>query len=414
MRAVWNWRPNWETPWERNKKAKITLIDRNPTHIWKPRLHEVATGALNATLDELSYAAHAHQHYFEFVLGEMAGLDRKSKAVKLAPYMVKDEQVLPSRSIHYDKLIISVGSQTNDFGTPGAKEHCLFLDRREAAEQFHQSFLNIYLKASSNGDTRENTFNIAIVGAGATGVELAAELNHAAHHLADYGFQGIKPENVTISIIEASDRVLPVLSPKASQAILKQLQVLNINVLTQESVSKVTAEGFYTKSNKFIPAQLMVWSAGVKAPGFLRDLDGLETNRINQLVVHNTLQSTQDEDIFAFGDCAQCPAPSKDNSVKLFVPPRAQAAHQQAKLLTKSIIGIVNGKPPLPFIYKDKGSLVSLGKTGSIGNIMGNLSQDFTFEGKLAPAALYLSIPSPSAGTARLAKNTFDYVARPN
>lgn len=364
----------------KRQKAEIFLVDANHTHVWKPRLHEVAAGVLDANLDELSYAAHAHRHHFQFVLGKMCNLDRASHEIELAPYSINGDEILPARRLRYAYLVMAVGSQTNDFGTPGAKENCIFLDQRQAAETFHKAFLNVYIKASYLPKTSSENFNVAIVGAGATGVELAAELNHAAHRLTDYGFDGLKPENVKITVIEAADRVLPVLSPKASAAIDRQLQKLNIEVLTNELVTEVSSDGLHTKSGKFIPAQLSVWSAGVKAPNFLADLDGLETNRINQLVVRPTLQTTRDDCIFAFGDCAQCPQPGQTKPV----PPRAQAANQQATLLSRSFAQLLNGQTLPEFVYKDKGSLISLSTSGSVGNLMGNLSKDFTFEGRIA------------------------------
>lgn len=361
-------------------QAEITLVDANMTHLWKPRLHEVAAGVLNADVDELNYVAHAQRHRFKFIMGRMNGLDRQGKEVILEAHVVEGEQILPERRLGYDTLVIAIGSNTNDFGTQGAAEHCIFLDKRSAAETFHRKFLNKYLKANQDPSADPKHCSIAIVGAGATGVELAAELNHSAHELVEYGFDQIKPENLTITIIEAADRVLPVLSEKASAAILRQLNELNIKVLTGEMVTEITADVLHTKSGKFVPAFLKVWSAGIKAPDFLHGIAGLESNRINQLVVKATLQTTRDDDVFAFGDCAQCPRHDADTPV----PPRAQSAHQQAKLLAKSLQRRLAGKPLLTFEYQDKGSLISLSKNGSVGNIMGNLSKDFTFEGKLA------------------------------
>lgn len=364
----------------KKKQAQITLVDANMTHLWKPRLHEVAAGVLNADVDELNYVAHGKRHHFNFVMGRMSGLDRANKQLILAPHRDNDEEILPERRLPYDQLVIAIGSNTNDFGTKGAADHCIFLDRRKAAEDFHRKFLYEFLKASQDQSANPKHCNIAIVGAGATGVELAAELNHSATELVEYGFDQIKPEDLTITLIEASDRVLPVLSESASAAILKQLQQLNIQVLTNEMVTEITSDGLHMKSGKFVPAYLKVWSAGVKAPDFLNGIGGLETNRINQLVVKNTLQTTLDESIFALGDCAQCPRQDADTPV----PPRAQSAHQQAVLLAKSLRGNLQGKALESFIYQDKGSLISLSKRGSVGNIMGNLSKDFTFEGKIA------------------------------
>lgn len=106
-----------------------------------------------------------------------------------------------------------------------------------------------------------------------------------------------------------------------------------MKVMTNAAVSEVTEDGLKTKDGEVIQASLKVWAAGIRAPGFLKDIDGLETNRINQLVVRPTLQTTRDDNIFAFGDCAACPQPGSDRNV----PPRAQAAHQQASMLAQSL-----------------------------------------------------------------------------
>lgn len=368
----------------KKRKAEIILVDANMTHLWKPRLHEVAAGAINANLDELNYVAHGRRHHFKFVLGRMCELNREEKAIELDVHYAGGVEVLPKRKIQYDTLVIAVGSQTNDFNTKGASEHCIFLDKREAAEKFHQQFIESYLRAS-NDETKTHC-SVVIVGAGATGVELAAELSHSAQELADYGFDGIKPEDLKVTIVEASARVLPVLSEKASAAILRQLKKIGIDVLTNELVTEVTPKGLHTKSGRFIEADLQVWSAGVKAPEFLAHM-GLETNRIHQIKVLPTLQSTVDDSIFAFGDCAQCPRPDSE----LPVPPRAQAANQQATVLAKNLRARVMGGDLKPFVYKDKGSLISLSKASSVGNLMGNLSKDFTFEGKIA-RWLYISL----------------------
>ncbi|MCY4046032.1 MAG: NAD(P)/FAD-dependent oxidoreductase [Cellvibrionales bacterium] len=368
----------------KKKKAEIILVDANRTHFWKPRLHEVAAGVMDAEADELDYMVHSKKHHFTFKLGRFTGLDRENKKIVLAPLMDQGEEILPERELSYDNLVISVGSQTNDFGTKGAAEHCIFLDKRNAAEAFHRQFLNVYLKASQKENTQ---FNIAIVGAGATGVELAAELNHAAHQLVHYGFDGIKPENVSITIIEAANRVMPALSEKASKAIRRQLENLHIQVLTQEMVTEVTDEALYTASGKVIEASLKVWSAGVKAPDFLNGIGGLSCTRSNQIIVSPELQSQDDPSIFAFGDCASCVLEGQERPL----PPRAQVASQQASYLAKSFKARLANKPISAFVYKDKGSLVSLSKQGTVGNLMGNLSKDFTFEGKLA-RFIYISL----------------------
>ncbi|NWA06318.1 NAD(P)/FAD-dependent oxidoreductase [Pseudomonas gingeri] len=362
--------------------ASIVLVDANLTHIWKPLLHEVAAGSLNSSEDELNYVAQAKWNHFEFQLGRMSGLDRAGKKIQLAAtYDENGVELLPARELAYDSLVISVGSTTNDFGTQGAAQHCLFLDTRKQAERFHQQLLNHYLRAhAGNIDAPEQMISVAIVGAGATGVELAAELHNAAHELAAYGLDRIKPENMHITLIEAGPRVLPALPERIGGPVHKTLEKLGVRVMTNASVSEVTAESLVTADGQIIPASLKVWAAGIRAPGFLKDIDGLETNRINQLQVLPTLQTTRDENIFAFGDCAACPQPGSDRNV----PPRAQAAHQQASLLTKSLKLRIEGKTLPEYRYTDYGSLISLSKFSAVGNLMGNLTGSVMLEGWLA------------------------------
>ncbi|HGY9626947.1 TPA: NAD(P)/FAD-dependent oxidoreductase [Pseudomonas putida] len=364
----------------KRKQAEITLVDANLTHIWKPLLHEVAAGSLNSSEDELNYVAQAKWNHFNFQLGRMSGLDRATKQIQLAATLDEEgRELLPARTLGYDTLVIAVGSNTNDFGTLGAAQHCLFLDTRKQAERFHQQLLNHYLRAHA-GDVASEKISVAIVGAGATGVELAAELHHAAHELAAYGLDRIQPKDMHITLIEAGPRVLPALPERISVPVHKTLEKLGVTVMTNAAVSEVTEDGLKTASGEVIQASLKVWAAGIRAPGFLKDIDGLETNRINQLVVRPTLQTTRDDDIFAFGDCAACPQPGSDRNV----PPRAQAAHQQASMLAKSLKARLENKPLPSYEYKDYGSLVSLSRFSAVGNLMGNLMGSVKLEGWLA------------------------------
>ncbi|CAK17345.1 NAD(P)/FAD-dependent oxidoreductase [Pseudomonas entomophila] len=364
----------------KRKQAEITLVDANLTHIWKPLLHEVAAGSLNSSEDELNYVAQAKWNHFNFQMGRMSGLDRENKLIQLAATLDDEgRELLPARTIGYDSLVIAVGSNTNDFGTLGAAQHCLFLDSRKQAERFHQQLLNHYLRAHA-GDVASEKISVAIVGAGATGVELAAELHNAAHELAAYGLDKIQPKDMHITLIEAGPRVLPALPERISVPVHKTLEKLGVTVMTNAAVSEVTEDGLKTAAGEVIQASLKVWAAGIRAPGFLKDIDGLETNRINQLVVRPTLQTTRDDNIFAFGDCAACPQPGSDRNV----PPRAQAAHQQASLLAKSLKARLENKALPTYEYKDYGSLVSLSRFSAVGNLMGNLMGSVKLEGWLA------------------------------
>ena len=357
----------------KKKKAGIMLVDCSKTHLWKPLLHEVAAGTLNSYEDEISYMAQAHWHHFRFRLGRLDSIDRERREISLAPTLDNDGNIyIPRRNFGYDTLIFSVGSITNDFNIEGVKEYCQFLDTREQADRFHQLLLQKYTAAhTQNTPLREGQLHIAIAGAGATGIELSAELYEATRQLVEFGLDQISPEkDIKIYIIEASDRILPMLPERLSRNTVNALKQLDIEVITGHRIVKATEDGFYTDKDRFIPAEIKVWAAGIKAPDFLSTMDGLETNSIHQLVVGKTLQTTLDENIFAFGDCAACPMDDKGNTV----PPRAQAAHQQASLLVKTMIKRINHKPLPAYHYVDYGSLVTLSRYQTVGNLMGNLA----------------------------------------
>ncbi|EGY29649.1 NADH dehydrogenase [Candidatus Regiella insecticola 5.15] len=371
----------------RSKKAQIILVDRNPSHLWKPLLHEVATGSLDDGVDALSYLAHARNHYFNFQFGSLTDIDREQCNITLADICDAQGDVLVGeRKLSYDILVMALGSVSNDFATPGVKEHCIFLDNSQQAHHFHSQMLNLFLKYSATKAKKEKV-NITIVGGGATGVELSAELHNAVKQLTSYGFEGLDHQALNVTLVEAGERILPVLPPRISLSAQQELVKLGVNVLTQTRVTRADREGLYTEDNQLIKGDLMVWAAGIKAPDFMKEIAGLETNRINQLVVEPTLQTTRDANIFAIGDCASCPQPTG-----VFVPPRAQSAHQMASHCYRNILALLAERGLKPYIYKDHGSLVSLSKFTTIGSLMGNLLRgSMMIEGRLA-RIFYISL----------------------
>ena len=376
----------------RHKRADITLIERARSHFWKPHLHELAAGSMDLRVYETDYLAQSHWHHFRYLIGAMTGLDRGARQVHVAPFVDEDgDTVTTARGISYDTLVIAVGSRTNDFGTPGAREHAIALDDPEEAERFHRRLVNAYMRAHTQTEPlRPEQLKIAIIGAGATGVELAAELHNTTRTLVSYGLDRIDPDrDIRLIVIEAADRILPALPKRLSDAALRLLEDMRISVRTSARVAEVVPEGVRLASGELVPAELVVWAAGVKAPDFLRDLDGLETNRINQLVVQATLQTTRDDDVFAIGDCAACPWLGKEGAV---VPPRAQAAHQQASHMVRQMRRRLAGKPLLPWRYRDFGSLVSLGEYSTVGNLMGTLTGGNLWVEGLFARMMYVSL----------------------
>ncbi|WP_148254846.1 NAD(P)/FAD-dependent oxidoreductase [Aidingimonas lacisalsi] len=372
----------------KRKRAEIVLVDRNPTHIWKPLLHEVATGALDSGLDEVSYQGHSKAHGYHFQLGTLSNIDRDTRRIALAPIIDDDGSVvLPSRELEYDYLVLSLGSVSNDFGTPGVAEHCHFLDSPQQAETFRHDMLNTFLRYSDPARRAHPKLTVGIVGAGATGVELAAELYDASKMLNSYGFTSLDSGQLDVHLLEAAPSILPALPDRISNAVHRELEKLGVNIHVETKVTQVDEAGFLTVEGTHIETDLSVWAAGIKAPAFLSEL-GLSTERNHQVKVHPTLQSIDDEHIFAFGDCASCP---QDNGKP--VPPRAQAAHQQATRLYHNLRAVLDEKPLKPFVFRDRGSLISLAHFDAVGSLMrGASARSLFIEGRLAKifyASLY-------------------------
>ena len=366
----------------KNRKAEITLVDQKLTHIWKPLLHEIAAGTLNPHAEETNYFAHAAQHHYQFILGRFIDLDSHNKQVILeVSTLSKQNPTQKQFYVDYDTLIIAVGSTSNDFNTPGVKEHCHFLDNRAQADIFQQDLLHLYLAAQNHGSSRK--LNIAIIGAGATGIELAAELAQAKQSFFKYGLNKIEPKNVNITVIEAAERILPALSENIAQHTHQQLQKFGINILTGHRVAQVDDEKVYFADGTSIDAELKVWAAGIKAPTVLEKLTGFEKDNILRLKVYATLQTISDPHVFAFGDCAHC-QPAADEPV---LAPRAQVASQQASFLVDAMKARIQGKPQPMFKFSDKGSLVSLSQHKAVGELLGQ----FNVQG-FAAKAMYVSL----------------------
>jgi NADH dehydrogenase len=375
----------------RRGKAQITLVERARTHIWKPHLHEVAAGTLDVGRDAVDYLAHASEHHFRYRIGEMVGLDRSRRQVHLgSTYDLEGEEITPPRSILYDTLVIAIGSTSNDFGTPGAQEFAISLDTADQAVRFHQRLVNRFIRAHAQaGPVRLGQLHVTIIGAGATGTELAAELHRTTRQLVAYGLDRIDPEeDLKITLVEAAERILPAVPKRVAEGATNLLQGLGVDVRTKARVVEVRKDGVQLSDGEFIPSELVVWSAGVRGPDVVRNLDGLESSTSNQLVIQPTLQTTKDPDIFAIGDCAYLVSPGETRPI----PPRAQAASQQSSHLHKQMKRRLNGSTLQPFVYRDFGSLVSLGKYTTVGNLMGAVKgKGLMVEGYFA-RFMYLSL----------------------
>jgi len=358
---------------------EIVLVDKQRTHVWKPLLHEVAAGVIDKNSDGVDYRIHASSHQYEFQQGEMIGLDLKAKQLTLAQLVDEDgEEILPQRVLAYDDLVMAIGSVSNDFNTPGVREHSYFLDSLAQAEQFHRALINQFLRINFVSE-QQSPLKVSIVGGGATGTELAAQLHHVANLANSYGMTALSAKRVQLTIIEAGPRILPVLPERIAASAKHALQKIGVQVLENTRVIRAEKNGFVTQDNSLIEADLMVWAAGIKAPDMVKSW-GFDINKLQQIMVNQQLQSSIDQHVYVLGDCCACVQP--DGS---WVPPRAQSAHQMASVVYHNILATVTGKPLKSYVYNDYGSLIHLSKYSTVGSLMGNLSNSSMFiEGHLA------------------------------
>jgi NADH:ubiquinone reductase (H+-translocating) len=356
----------------RRRKASITLLERARIHVWKPLLHEVASGSLDSETDSLELLAHARYRHYRYRIGAMVGLDRAKRQVHVAPSVDEEGQtIIPPRVLGYDTLVIAVGTMSNDFGTPGVSEYAITLDTLDQAARFNRRMINACLRANAQYEPlKPGQLHCAIIGAGATGVELAAELHKSMRDLVSYNLDRINFDmHIKIELIEAAPRILPALPESLAAATADVLRGLGVNIRTGRRVMEVRAGEVVLDGGEIVPAELIVWAAGIKAPDYLRNLDGLETDKINRLVVRPTLQTTKDDDIFAIGDCANCVLPGMTEPL----PPTAQVAHQQSGFLITAIKKRLRGEPLPDFKYRDRGSLISLADYDTFGLVFKNV-----------------------------------------
>lgn len=370
----------------RSGKAKIVLVDGSPVHIWKPLLHEVATGALNTGEDEVNYFAHAYHNGYEFEFGRMQQLDAANRRIGLAPVLDEQGKLLaPERELTYDWLVMAVGAEPNDFGTPGVQQHCLFLNSVADADKLRRRLFS-HTFSASYGTPDNAHFRIGIVGGGATGVELAAEIHHTVCVIHNYGGR-LTPKLLKISLIEGAERILSGAPQALSHYATEQLEQRDIQVLTGARVSAVTEEGLQLANGDRLPLDICVWAAGVKAPAWLKTL-GLSLSPSNQIQTNGWLQSLDNPRILALGDCAFVTGPDGRP-----LPATAQVAHQQGSWLAKAIPLWLDGKEPKPFMFKPQGMMVSLGKHTAVGSVAAVIGpkRDYYVEGKGAKL-IYMSL----------------------
>lgn len=366
----------------RQGKAEIVLVDEVLSHVWKPSLHEYAAGTKGGDV-EISFLEHANRNGYSFRLGRFAGVDFATKAVRLDPVVdAENALIAPAQRIKYDYLVLAIGSRSNDFGCKGVAENCWFLDTPAQARRLQSELLNLCLRFETGvfGDEKRD-LNVCIVGGGATGVELSAELREATEQLGFHGIDRLRvPHSFNITLLEAGPRLLAALPEEIAQKVSQKLDKIDINVRTGAMVAQVLENAVHLSDGTELASEMTIWAAGIKAPEVLSDPSVYPCASLGRLKVDQTLLVEGKDDVFAFGDCAECDWPQMDT----VLPPRAQVAAQQAQFLSTQLTRAIEGEPLFSFRYVDRGSLVSIANSSAVGAFMGKAFGTFTIEGWFA------------------------------
>lgn len=339
-----------------HSRYELCLIDKNEFHTWKPMLHTFAAGTASPQEQGMSFLIQAKRHNFTFQPGEVTEVNTDKKEITLAPYIDQhDDEILPQRTVHYDYLVVALGSKANDFNTKGVKEFAYTIDDVGYALEFYNDLKNYTIQST----LLQKKHHIVIVGAGATGIELAGEVVHVIQQASQYTNRNLE-KYIDITVIQSGDRVLPSFKKRISKSVQQTMDDIGVTTLLSTRVTEVTKDHVVLGSGEVLPADQVVWTTGIKAAEILGDIAIAERSKNLQLIVNSQFQLLNHPDIFVIGDCSFI----QGNPLA----PTAQVARQQAIYLSKNLTKIINKETDTPpFVYRDYGSLISVGRYGSFG-----------------------------------------------
>lgn len=359
-------------------QAGVVLVDHSLGHPWEPRLHEIATAMQSPAAAESSYLSHAQVHGYRFEWGSLQAIDLERRSIVLRELAAPNGQtILPVRQIAYGQLVLALGSEENDFGTPGAQAHCMFLNTTQQAVQIRDALLVAALRLAHG---QQQTLSVLIVGGGATGVELAAELRHAIDQLQLY-MQGLRPQRITLTVVEAADRLLSANPVPLSDYAASVLRRQNVQLVLGERVRAVDASGVVLGSGQRMEAQPKIWTAGIQGPRVLAQMPGLPLSPSGRVRVDARLHCIGLPDVHALGDCAEWIDPATGKPAAY----TAQVAAAQARYLAHALTG--QASSAAPFLFQSGGAIVSLAGHGATGNLttrFGQGSQEHFIQGASA------------------------------
>ena len=344
--------------------VRVTLIDRRNFHLFQPLLYQVATGGLSpANIAAPLRAVLWRQRNTHVLLGEVVGFDLDRRLVLLA-----------DGSEPYDSLIVAAGSRHHYFGHPEWECYAPGLKTIEDATTMRRRILSAFEQAerSNDPDERQALLTFVVVGGGPTGVELAGTLGDVAHGTLRGNFRSINPASARILLLEGVDRILTAYPPKLSEKAVESLHRLGVTVRTGTVVTDVRPGCVTVRTGdkvEEICSHTVLWGAGVDASPLARMLGqatGASMDRAGRVIVQPDMTLPGHPEIFVIGDMANFP--HQDGKP---LPGLAPVAMQQGRYVADLIERRLRGDPPVPFHYKDRGTLATIGRAAAVGQVGG-------------------------------------------
>ncbi len=346
----------------RSAAARVTVVDRRNFHLFQPLLYQVATGGLSpAEITSPLRSVLKRQRNTTVIQAEVVDLDPAGRRV-----------ILADGSIDYDVLLLATGVDHHYFGHDEWQRHAPGLKTVEDALEMRSRVLRAFERAERTTDAadRRRLLSFVVVGGGPTGVELAGAIGELARHTLRGEFRGIEPASASIVLVELGPRILSTYPPTLARAAERSLERLGVSVRTGTAVSAIDGEGVTVRRDgveERLRAATVLWAAGVRPTPFARilaDKAGAQLDRSGRVLVAPDLSVPGHPEIFVLGDLTHVAGPDGTP-----VPAIAPAAMQMGRYAARALRGRLRGESPLPFRYRDKGTLAVIGRAAAVADL---------------------------------------------
>jgi NADH:ubiquinone reductase (H+-translocating) len=339
--------------------VRLTMIDRRNHHLFQPLLYQVATAALNpGDIAAPIRRILRRQRNASVILGDATAIDTRQKIVQLL-----------DGEVAYDYLIVASGATHSYFGHDEWLEPAPGLKTLEDAVEIRRRVLVAYEAAEREIDPEEvaNWMTFVIIGGGPTGVEMAGALAEISRRVLERDFRKIDPSKARIVLIEAGVKILPAMSPESSASARRQLERLGVEIIMDSPVTAIDDRGV-THGGVRLDSRTVIWAAGVAASPLGKALGAakeVKLDRAGRVIVNQDLSVPGADDVFVIGDLASISSDGKP------VPGLSPAAMQEGRHAAKNVVRLIRGEPTIPFHYRDKGTMATIGRAAAVADIAG-------------------------------------------